>query len=74
MKQKKMRTASFKANPIGKPFDKCKFIQEKLKLLSDMDITLTKREREMLCSFNTPRKMEVFVNLVITSRWKGEAK
>jgi hypothetical protein len=77
MKRKNTRTDFFKGNPIGKPFDKGKFIEEKLELLSDMDIVLTEREMEMLCSFNTPRKMEVFVNLVITSRWKkekGEAK
>lgn len=69
MKQKKMKTASFKANAIGKPFDKGKFIEGKLKVLSDMNIALSEREMEMLHSFSTPRQIENFIRAVIISRW-----
>ena len=69
MKQKKMKTASFKANAIGKPFDKGKFIKGKLKLLSDMDITLSERETELIYKFNGPRQIENFIRAVIISRW-----
>lgn len=69
MKQKKMKTSYGKADLIGNPFDKGKFIEGKLKVLSDMRITLTEREMEMLYSFNTPRQIENFVRAVIISRW-----
>ena len=69
MKRKNTRTDFFKGNPIGKPFDKGKFIEGKLKLLSDMDIVLTEREMEMIHSFSTPRQIENFIRAVIISRW-----
>ena len=69
MKRKNTRTDFFKGNPIGKPFDKGKCIQEKLELLSDMDIVLTEREMEMMHSFGTPRQIENFIRAVIISRW-----
>ena len=68
MKQKKMKTSYAKFIPTG-CFDKGKFIEGKLKILSDMDITLTEREMEMLYAFNAPRQIENFIRAVIISRW-----
>ena len=68
-KQRQMRTSYAKYIQTGKPFDKGKFIEEKLKTLADMDIALTEREMEMLYSFNSPRQIETFIRAVITNRW-----
>lgn len=57
------------AIPLGKPFDKGKCIEEKLKLFNDMDISLTKSEMEVLDSLNTPRQIEKFVKDIINNRW-----
>lgn len=68
-KQKKMRTSYAKYIQQGKPFDKGKFIEGKLKILADMDISLTEREMEMLHSFSSPRQIESFIRAVIMNRW-----
>lgn len=55
--------------PIGKPFDKGKYIEGKLKVLSDMCITLTEREMETLNTFSTPRQIETYIRTIINNRW-----
>jgi hypothetical protein len=57
------------AVPIGKPFDKAKCVEEKLKLLSDMCITLSQREMDALNALNTPRQIENFIRSIISNRW-----
>lgn len=57
------------AIPIGKPFDKGKCIEEKLKLLNQMCIIPTEREMEMLDTLNTPRQIENFIRSIINNRW-----
>lgn len=57
------------AIPLGQPFDKGKCIEEKLQLLADMGITLTKREMETLDTFSTPRQIETYIRSIIKSRW-----
>lgn len=57
------------ALPIGKPFDKAKCIEGKLKLLSDMNITLTKMEMEALNTLKSPRQIETFIRSIIKNRW-----
>lgn len=56
------------AVPIGKPFDKVKCVEGKLKLLSDMHITLTGSEMQTLDSLNTPRQIEKFIREIIHNR------
>ena len=69
MKQKKMKTSYAKFVQVG-CFDKGKFIEGKLKVLSDMDITLTEREMEALYKCDSPRQIENTVRTIIHSRWK----
>ena len=57
------------AIPLGKPFNKGKCIEGKLKLLSDMGITLTEREMETLDTMDTPRQIETYIRSIIKSRW-----
>lgn len=57
------------AIPIGKPFNKGKCIEEKLKLLSHMSIVLTEREMEILNTLHTPRQIESFIRSIINNRW-----
>ena len=57
------------AIPLGKPFDKGKCIEGKLKLLDDMQITLTEREMETLYTFSTPRQIENYIRDIINNRW-----
>lgn len=67
MKQKKMKTSYAKFVQVG-CFDKGKFIEGKLKVFSDMDITLTESETEVLYSLSTPRQIEKFVSIIIKDR------
>ena len=55
--------------PVGKPFDKGKCIEGKLKMLKQMCITLTKREMETLDTMHTPRQIESYIRSVINNRW-----
>ena len=55
--------------PIGKPFDKGKCIEEKLKILSHMCITPTKMEMQTLDTLNTPREIESYIRTIINNRW-----
>jgi hypothetical protein len=64
-----MKTVYSKAIPIGKQFDKAKCIEGKLKLLSDIGISLTKREMETLDTLNTPRQIEKYIRSIINNRW-----
>lgn len=57
------------AIPIGKPFDKGRFIEGKLKVLSDMCITPTEREMDALYKCDTPRQIEDAVRTIISNRW-----
>lgn len=54
--------------PMGKPFDKGKCVEGKLKLLDDMCIHLTKREMEILNGLKSPREIENFVRDIIRNR------
>jgi hypothetical protein len=59
------------ANPIpmGKPFDKGKYIEGKLKPLKDMSIALTKREMQTLDTLSTPREIDKYIGSIINNRW-----
>lgn len=47
------------------PFDKGKYIEGKLKILRQMDITLNQSEMETVNAFNTPRQIENFIRQII---------
>ena len=66
-KQRQMRTSYAKYIQNGY-FDKEKFIEGKLKVLKDMEITLTERETQMMYSFSSPRQIEGFIRAVFMSR------
>lgn len=55
--------------PIGKPFDKGKCIEGKLKLLNDMGITLSQTEMKTLDTMHTPRQIETYIRSIINNRW-----
>lgn len=55
--------------PIGKPFDKGKYIEGKMKVLSDMCITPTEREIKAIYECDTPRQIESTIRTIIHSRW-----
>ena len=68
MKQKKMKTSYAKFVQVGH-FDKGKYIEGKLKVLSDMCITLTEREMQTLNTLDTPRQIENYIRKIINNRW-----
>lgn len=68
MKQKKMKTSYAKFIQVGL-FDKGKFIEGKLKVLSDMDITLSETEMNTLYECETPRQIENCVRKIVNNRW-----
>lgn len=55
--------------PIGEPFNKEKCIEEKLKMLSHMCITLTKNEAKHLDTLDNPRQIESYIRTIINNRW-----
>lgn len=69
MKQKKMKVSYAKFIQNGKPFDKAKCIEEKLKVLSDMDIAPTEMEMYALDKCETPRQIENIIRTIISNRW-----
>ena len=69
MKQKKMKASYAKFIQNGDPFDKGKFIEGKLKVLSDMDIAPSQTEMDALYECETPRQIENCVRKIISNRW-----
>lgn len=57
------------AEPMGEPFNKANCIEGKLKMLSQMCITLTQSEMEILNTKNTPRQIESYIRDIINNRW-----
>jgi hypothetical protein len=57
------------AIPMGRPFNKAKCIEDKLKMLSQMCITLTTTEMEKLNTLNSPRQIEAYIRNIIDNRW-----
>ena len=57
------------AIPLGKPWNKGKFIKGKLKMLKQMCIKLTDSELKHLYTLNTPREIENFICTIINNRW-----
>ena len=57
------------ALPMGTPFNKQSFINDKIKMLGQMCITLTDEELANLYSCKTPRQIESYVRTIINNRW-----
>jgi hypothetical protein len=53
------------AIPMGRPFNKVKCIEDKLKMLSQICITLTATEMAKLNTLNTPRQIEAYIRDII---------